>query len=352
MHQIDSLSLLLTLAIALLVGSCEPSEVTNSAAMEPRPASSSAAPEACQQVEHQLGTTEICGQPQRIVVLSPHLLEQVLALGAQPAGFGDYIAFHSGDYDNPTQQIPYLGDRITTQPINVGLAYQPSIEAILRVQPDLILSPDYNAGQYEALSQIAPTLILDVSSGQTNLATIGQALHRTASAEALLAAMSDQIATARTRFAPVVKQYPTVLLLSSEDAQSFALVSHANSFCGSLIQDLGFQLIYPEEFDAATLRTPAPVSLDALPGLNAADSIILFGFSWDTAGLDDMTTFKTHQLDRLKQTWDRNAIAQSLNASQAGRVYFIPAYLCLGLPGPIGTELYLDELEKQLLADQ
>ncbi|MGP1386521.1 MAG: hypothetical protein ACTS2F_23375 [Thainema sp.] len=44
------------------------------------------------------------------------------------------------------------------------------------------------------------------------------------------------------------------------------------------------------------------------------------------------------------------AIAQFLDASQAGRVYFIPAYFCRGLPGAIGTELYLEELKEQSLA--
>lgn len=43
------------------------------------------------------------------------------------------------------------------------------------------------------------------------------------------------------------------------------------------------------------------------------------------------------------------AIAQSLDASQAGRVYSAPAYLCFGFPSAIGTELYLEELEKQFL---
>lgn len=62
--------------------------------------------------------------------------------------------------------------------------------------------------------------------------------------------------------------------------------------------------------------------------------------------------FVQHQLQSLQQQWQKNAIAQSLNASKAGRVYFIPAYLCLGLPGPIGTELYLNELRAQLLPAQ
>ena len=38
-----------------------------------------------------------------------------------------------------------------------------------------------------------------------------------------------------------------------------------------------------------------------------------------------------------------------MDASKAGRVYFIPTYLCAGLPGAIGTKLYLEELEQQLL---
>lgn len=45
----------------------------------------------------------------------------------------------------------------------------------------------------------------------------------------------------------------------------------------------------------------------------------------------------------------KNEIAQSLEASKEGRVYYIPAYMCLGLTGAIGTELYLNELKTQLL---
>lgn len=38
----------------------------------------------CRMVEHELGETEICGQPEQVAVLSPHILDVVLALGAQP----------------------------------------------------------------------------------------------------------------------------------------------------------------------------------------------------------------------------------------------------------------------------
>ena len=303
----------------------------------------------CRTVQHEMGDTEICGQPETIVVLGPYLLEQVLALGAQPAGYGDHIAFHQGDYDNPSQQIPYLGSRVTTQPVNVGLAYQPSIEAIVKAQPDLILAPGLEAAQYEQLTTIAPTLSFNIVGGNSNLNAVGQALGRSDLAEVLLAETNARIEQAKAQFAPVIKNHPQVLMLTSGDMQAFNTISHTNSRCGALVQDLGFQPVYLEGVAADEPTSVVEISIEALPELDEADSILLFGYQWDTSGLTEMTAFDQQQTQTLKQAWEKNAIAQSLDASKAGRVYFIPAYLCLGLPGPIGTELYLEELKEQLL---
>ena len=331
------------------IAACQ-GEVRQSTANRTRSAASIESAD-CRTIQHQMGETEICGQPQNLVVLGPYLLEQVLALGMQPAGFGDHIAFHQGDYDNPSQQIPYLGNRITTQPVNVGLAYQPSIEAIVKTQPDLILAPGLvEASQYKQLAEIAPTLSFNTAGGNSNLRAIGQALGVDDRAETLLAKTEARVDQAKAQFAPVVENYPKVLMLTSEDVQRFSLISHSNSLCGSLVQALGFQPVYPEGFTETDLNSVPTVSLEALPELNSADSVLLFGYQWDTSDLTDMTVFGQHQKNALKQAWEKNAIAQSLDASQSGRVYFIPAYMCLGLPGPIGTELYLEALKQQLLS--
>lgn len=307
----------------------------------------------CRIIQHEMGETELCDQPQNLVVLGPYLLEQVLALGGQPAGYGDHVAFHQGDYDNPSQQIPYLGNRVATQPVNVGLAYQPSIEAIVKTQPDLILAPGLvEASQYEQLAEIAPTLSLDTAGGNSNLRAIGRALGLSDRAETLLAETEARVNQAKAQFAPVVENYPQVLMLTSEDVQEFSLISHSNSLCGSLVQALGFQPVYPEGLTETDLNSVPTVSLEALPELNEADLVLLFGYQWDTSDLTDMTMFSQHQKNALRQVWEKNAITQSLDASKTGRVYFIPAYLCLGLPGPIGTELYLNELKQQLLPAQ
>ncbi|MEM7062479.1 MAG: iron-siderophore ABC transporter substrate-binding protein [Cyanobacteria bacterium P01_B01_bin.77] len=304
----------------------------------------------CRTVQHEMGDTEVCGQPQTIVVLGPYLLEQVLALGKQPAGYGDHVAFHQDDYDNPSQQIPYLGSRVTTQPVNVGLAYQPSIEAIVRAQPDLILSPALEATQYEQLMTIAPTLTFNIGGGNSNLSAMGQALGLSDRADALLTETNDRIEQAKTQFAPVVKKHPQVLMLTSGDMQTVNTISHTNSLCGALVKELGFQPVYLDDVAADDPTSVAEVSIEALPELDEADSILLFGHNWDASDLTDMAAFGQQQNQTLQQAWEKNAIAQSLTASRAGRVYFIPAYLCLGLPGPIGTELYLDELKQQLLS--
>lgn len=144
-------------------------------------------------------------QTEKIVVLGPYFLEQVLALGKQLAGYGDHIAFHQGDYDNPPLQIPYLGSRVTTQPVNVGLAYQPSIEAIFKVKPDLILAPGYETAQYETLANIAPTISLEIAGGKTNLEQIGLALGLSDRAKELEVSTKAMVEDAKKQFAPVVQ---------------------------------------------------------------------------------------------------------------------------------------------------
>ncbi|NEQ33670.1 MAG: iron-siderophore ABC transporter substrate-binding protein [Leptolyngbya sp. SIO4C5] len=334
----------LLLGLMLAIAACQSPPDSQIAA-----STKATADESCRTVDHALGETEICGQPQNVVVLGPYLLEQVLALGVQPVGFADHVVLHQGDYDSPSQQIPYLGQQVTTQPANVGLAYQPSIEAILSLQPDLILSPTIGAEQYDVLSDIAPTLMFDVTEGKTNLQAIAQALDRAEQVEGLMATTEERIEAAQEMFAPLVADHPQILMLTSDDAHSFSLISHRNSRCGALPKELGFEPVYPAGLDEAALKTPASVSIEVLPQLNTADSIILFAYDWD-ASAGDPSTFDNQQIRSLKQAWENNAIAQSLDASQAGRVYYIPAYLCLGLPGPIGTELYLAQLREKLLS--
>ena len=302
----------------------------------------------CRTIEHEAGETEVCGEPQRVVVLGPYVLEPLLALGVQPVAYGDHVAFHQGEYDKPDEQIPYLGSRINQPIANVGIAGEPSMEAIAQAQPDLIIGVEANVQQYDILSQIAPTILLKYGETENNFKAIATALNRTQQAEQLLAETEQRIASAREAFGPVVTENPDILLITSSQLKEIApLDSHTG--CTSLPEQLGFKLVPIPGMETPKPNTsPPPISIETLPKLNNADSIIVFGYDFGDG--KKLNNFDRNQLSKIKQAWADNAIAQSMDASKAGRVYFIPTYLCAGLPGAIGTELYLEELEQQLLS--
>lgn len=302
----------------------------------------------CRTVEHEAGETDVCDRPQRIVVLGPYVLEPLLALGVQPVAYGDHVAFHQGDYDNPEAQIPYLGSMITQPIVNVGIAYEPSVEAIAKVQPDLIIGVEGNSKQYDTLSQIAPTILLNWAEPENNLKAIAQAVDRPQQAEQLLAETEQRIASAREAFAPVVAKNTNILLFSSSQLKEIIPLL-PSSTCTSIPEQLGFKPLSIPGIDLEPNTPPPRLSIEKLPELNDADSIIALGYDFEGQKADN---FNQNQLSEIEQSWQNNAIAQSLDASKAGRVYFIPAYLCLGLPGTIGIELYLKELEKQILLPQ
>jgi len=61
----------------------------------------------CRVIEHDLGETEVCGQPQKVVTINTYALDLLLSLGVQPAGSTITLNVHQGDiFDNPAQQIP------------------------------------------------------------------------------------------------------------------------------------------------------------------------------------------------------------------------------------------------------
>lgn len=338
--------LVLVAATAIAVAACQPSAKSPSS---DTPSAVAYAPGDCRTVEHMMGETEVCGQPQRIVVFGPLSLESLLALDVQPVGYATHVEFFLGDYTEPAQQIPYLGDRITQPIANLGSIGQPSLEKILQLKPDLIIGAEYTDGAYEILSQIAPTLILDDPDPDENLRAIAQAVDRTEKAEQILAQTEQKIAAAREAFAPLVEANPQILLLFSPQLPNIGVVNSV-TLCGSLLEELGFQLVPQPGITVGNPSWSVSISIENLPELNYADLIFLL--SVNTNALKEsgsMENFEEQQISKVKQTWQENAIAQSLDASKAGKVHFLQGYSCATLPGPIGTDLYLKELQEQLL---
>jgi len=308
----------------------------------------------CRAVPHAMGMTEVCGKPEKVVVLGGHSLDLLLSLGEQPAGCGTAIAFHAGDvFDQPSEQIPYLGQFITTQPINVGDRSQLSLEVIAQIQPDLIVGEaGGNAEVYGLLSQIAPTLLWDIRTNrgqwQQNLKALALALGEPSRAEQALTELQQDIAATRDKLQPVVAAAPKALMLGANRLTSgniFAIT--AQSYLGELMEDLGFEMVAPTNG-----KNSAALSLEALPELDEADHVFVLGYSMgDETGQrpDDPDELLQQQTSGIKEDWAEHAIAQSLSATQNNQIYFGTYLLWNGLNGPIGTRLILADIEKFLL---
>ncbi|HBL10432.1 MAG TPA: iron-siderophore ABC transporter substrate-binding protein [Cyanobacteria bacterium UBA11162] len=313
----------------------------------------------CRIVKHDLGQTNICGQPQKIVALGPHILDLLLSLDRQPAGYAEVFPFHGKEYfDNPREQIPYLGNRVTTQPMNLGNRGEPSLEALSKLRPDLILG---EAGgledKYELFSRIAPTLLWEQRTAkgkwQQTIRQLAKAIGREQKAEQMIETYNQNIAAARTEFAPIVAKYPKLLLLGGNQLSGTLSVVDGSGYLGEILEGVGFQVMSPPAQMGSEITTS--ISLEILPQLGDADTIFILGYNLNVgnrkqkANLEVLNNVIDQQTATLQEDWEENAIAQSLKASQEGRVFFTTYYLWNGLNGPIGAELILDELRRLLL---
>jgi iron complex transport system substrate-binding protein len=290
-------------------------------------------------VEHQQGTTKVCGQPQRIAVLSPHTLDVVLALGAQPAAYAESVALNIERFDNPAEQIPHLGDRISTQPLNLGDRKNPSLERLALLKPDLIIGEDWLAGDlYSHLASIAPTLLFtDERDGSHHwrhtIQGIAKALGREGVIESVNTELSQELEAARRTLAPVVKALPKILILSVNSALTDVAIA-PDSTVGGLLEKIGFQLVFPEPTTNGASRW-LPTSPEVLATLEADIVLVI---SWNASDLYRPET-------RLKRIWDKNPLLNQIPASLANRVFFVDYQLWgSNTRGPITDSLILNRL--------
>lgn len=292
----------------------------------------------CQVIKHDLGETQICGQPQRIVALDPQALDLLLALGIEPIAYAEdrRALVGSPKTGESIVSVKYLGDRLTTNPVHVGISQSPSLEAILVLKPDLIVGSYMGSTEYQLLSKIAPTLLpLDLEvpdRWRTKIQILGQALRREEIASAVLELHDRQIQKAK---ANLEDHQGELILLLSMSGLDYIEVFSQNSFAGKLLEDIGFTLFIPTQLGFAD--TEIVISPEVLPQLKP-DRIVVMASG-------------NSKVDRIQQIWKENRILRSLPAYQADRVYFVDYQLWSRITGSIAAELILDEIQKFLLSD-
>jgi len=296
----------------------------------------------CRLIAHDAGETEICQQPEQVVALSMHMLDLLLALEQQPIGYAPVDPLAIERFDQPEQQISYLGNYVTGQLVNVGSRSEPSLETLVRLRPDMILGETgFHQKAYSQLAQIAPTLLFGGAlrdQWQQSLLTIAQALNRPEQADQVIAAHRQRLAKTRMALAEVVQTLPRCLLLGTGDLKQPIQIRTGSDFAGGLLQDVGFTLVAPSM--AVRAAGEITVSLEAIPQL-APDWVIVQ--AWSTDEIDS-------PLETVRLQWQQSPVLQAMTSSQAKHVYFVDYQLWSISRGPIAAELVLQQLEALLLS--
>jgi iron complex transport system substrate-binding protein len=168
-------------------------------------------------IETKFGTVEIAEIPQRIVALGWGDAETVLALGVEPVGASDWLAF-GGDGVGP-----WLEGAYTNSPTILG-TMELDYEQIALLEPDLILDVRSSGDQerYERLSQIATTVGVPVggegylTQNRQHVEMIAKALGKEDEGNQLLENIDIAFENARASYPEFADKVVTVGAYSSE----------------------------------------------------------------------------------------------------------------------------------------
>jgi ABC-type Fe3+-citrate transport system substrate-binding protein len=272
-------------------------------------------------VEHELGTLELETAPQRIVALEYSFVDALLALGVKPVGMAKD--------DIP----PYLADEVADVP-SVGSRYELNLEAILALEPDLILA-DLSRNQeiYGQLSKIAPTAVFDSYYGEYD---------ETLEQFQKIAALVGQPALAKEQLAAHTQLFEKAKNATSKDAGPLVAavvtdtgfwVQSTDTFMGSLMERLGRDNPVSPQAGEGIYQ----LSLEGLAAINPASILVV----------------RTPGEPNVLSEWEKGSVWDSLTAVKDDRVYTVDRGLWSLGRGVQALNLILDEaLETGVLKNQ
>jgi iron complex transport system substrate-binding protein len=241
----------LAISVILVLAACSTGSGGGTSSSEPSqstPVEASAEPSAAANteafpvvIEHRFGETTIESEPQRIVAVGLTEQDALLALGIVPVGTTEWFGEYPGAIWPWAQDE--LGDR--EPPEVVGTSAELNTEAILALEPDLILAlyAGLTEEEYAILSERAAVVVppegyVDYGIPWEELTiTVGRAVGREAEAREMVAEVEELFAQAREEhpeFAGasgvVATPYEGIYVYGPEDVR------------GRLLTNLGFEL--------------------------------------------------------------------------------------------------------------
>lgn len=248
-----------------------------------------ATPPAARTLEHKYGTTEVSGNPERVVTVGLTEQDYVLALGVAPVGVREWFG------EQPGALWPWARERLGDAPLPDVLPVDPlNYEQIAALEPDLILG--INSGltdqEYRTLSGIAPTVAqpngyADFGAPWQEITrSVGDALGRADQAQELIPGIEARFEQARADH-PQFDGATGLLAAIVEDGSYYI---YAEGPAPRFLTDLGLQLPpAAAELFSGEDRPPVPISTEQL-GILEADVLVLglYGADRDTVAADPL----------------------------------------------------------------
>ena len=299
-HRLIKLFLLVVLSFLFIITACNKpiTQNTNISTLEKE------TPSDCRVIKHRRGEACVPLEPKRIVALDvPAILDPLIALDIKPLGtvvdsFGDGQDWSGNRY------FPALLPELVEGIEIVGVEPTPSVEKILKLKPDLILLANQFESSYEQLSKIA------------------KIVGKQKQGEEVLARYQERISKFNERLGKRLVN-SEISVLGYYQNQLYISANWASYF--QVFRDIGLKikpiLLKKKEFSNISIETVSDFDAD-----------IMFFIEFNSPSKPLL----------------QNPLIQSLSAVKNNRAYFVDATVW-EFYGPIGMNLFLDDLSKYLL---
>jgi iron complex transport system substrate-binding protein len=262
-------------------GSAEPTATTSP---------TSAASEPFRTVRHAMGETAIPAQPKRVVALDQSFVDAVLTLETPVVGFTTYRSLETTLPDYLGAVARDYGREATP----VGTLEQPSLEKIMALKPDLIVSAKVrHEALYDKLSKIAPTVFSETTGAiwKENLRLMGQALGKEELADTRIKEYEARAATIGASIKEKEGELPTISIVRFAGEPTVRLYVE-KSYSGLVMKDIGFPR--PEGQPTVEDTIAVDVSQERIPDLDA-DHIFVSTYA-DPSAAESKQKFVTNPL--------------------------------------------------------
>lgn len=267
------------------------------------------------------GPVKLNGVPQRVVALDENALDVALALGVQPVGA---LASRGG-----TDVPDYLKDKAGNIAL-VGSVREPNLEAILNLQPDLILaSSELPKTLYDRLSLIAPTIVPKGGSFQ-DWRTVNDVYALALDKQDEGAALRDEIDSRLVALREGLSGSPKVSVIRWNPQGPFIMSSQL--FVGQLLDAVGFK---PNELSTQTKKPHTDIL--SLENLSKADADWIF-----------LATLNSDGQKALEEARKQPAFNR-LGAVKNDHVVSVDGQIWSSSAGYLAAHRILDDVEKALL---